>query len=101
MASRFLENITEAPVQTREEIQEESEAKVGETEVDEGSEDCAVEFGSMWVCRCLGLMVMLILGQLLRFMACCSWIGIKSRKARNTNPFTLYGPLHLFHDESG
>lgn len=54
MAARLLENITEASVQTREEIQEEGEVKVGETKVDESCEDCAVEFGSMWVCWWLG-----------------------------------------------
>lgn len=38
MASRLLEVATKTPVQTREEIQEESEAKVGKTEMDEGCE---------------------------------------------------------------
>lgn len=45
--------------------------------------------------------MVLILGQLLRFMAYCSWIGIKFRKARNTNLFTLYDPLSLLDDGSG
>ena len=36
MAAGFLENTSEASVQTREEIQEESEAKVGKTQMDEG-----------------------------------------------------------------
>jgi hypothetical protein len=49
MASRFHENITEASVQAREEIQEESEAKVGEAEVDESCEDCAIRLGVMCV----------------------------------------------------
>jgi hypothetical protein len=49
MATRLLENTTEASVQAREEIQAESEAKVGEAKVDEGCEDCTIEFGPMWV----------------------------------------------------
>jgi hypothetical protein len=49
MAAGFLKNITEASVQAGEEIQEEGEAKVGETKVDKGCEDCAIEFCSMWV----------------------------------------------------
>jgi hypothetical protein len=49
VASRFLENITEASVQAREEIQEKSEVEVGEAAVDEGCEDCTAEFSSMWV----------------------------------------------------
>jgi hypothetical protein len=35
MASRFLEDLPEASIQTRTEIQEESKAKVGKTEMDE------------------------------------------------------------------
>jgi hypothetical protein len=36
MATRFHEDIPEASIQTRTEIQEESKAKVGKTEMDEG-----------------------------------------------------------------
>jgi hypothetical protein len=36
MATGFLEDIPETSIQTRAEIQEESKAKVGETEMDEG-----------------------------------------------------------------
>jgi hypothetical protein len=35
MASRFHEDLPEASIQTRTEIQEESKAKVGKTEMDE------------------------------------------------------------------
>jgi hypothetical protein len=36
MAARFHEDLAEASIQTRAEIQEESKAKVGKTEMDEG-----------------------------------------------------------------
>ena len=35
MATRFYEDLPEAPIQTRKEIQEESKAQVGTTEMDE------------------------------------------------------------------
>jgi hypothetical protein len=36
MATRLHEDLAEASIQTREKIQEESKAKVGEAEMDEG-----------------------------------------------------------------
>jgi hypothetical protein len=41
MAAGFLEAFAQTSIQTREAVQEKSEAKVGETEMDEGREDCA------------------------------------------------------------
>jgi hypothetical protein len=55
MATRFLENFNETSVQTGEEIQEKSKAKVGKTEMDEGCEDCAAGVHCLWVVLAVGL----------------------------------------------
>jgi hypothetical protein len=70
MATRFLEDLHEASIQTREEIQEESKAKVGETEMDEGCEDCTIGVD----CLCV------ILASEVRAYAdgCCSHNGLRS-----------------------
>ena len=55
MAAWFLENFNETSVQAGEEIQEESKAKVGETEMDEGCEDYAAGVHCLWVVLAVGL----------------------------------------------
>ena len=49
MAPRFLQDLPKTSIPTRAQIQEESEVKVGATEVDQSCQDCADELYNMWV----------------------------------------------------